>query len=114
MKFICSEFSQTCSISTPFSFLLSIELYILTNTYSINTPTISLLFKRLNTLLSSTNTYTLIYYSLVFITLFIQIKQLEDFGRIIFLFKYNMMMNPTSVLQFVFLSVYSIKSSIKQ
>lgn len=100
-KFLDSEFSQTCSVPSPLSFLLSIEVYTLTNPHSIHSPHLPILLKRFQTLIATMNTYSLIFHSLVFVCLFIQIRQVNESDRLLFLFKHAMMLNPTAVMQFV-------------
>lgn len=102
-KLFHSEFIQTMPITTPFSFLLSIELYILTNPHSIQSPQLPILLKRYKTLVSEMNTYSITYYALVFVCLFIQYHPIEDSERLLFIFKFAMVINSTSVMQFVFL-----------
>lgn len=100
-KFLDSEFSQTCSIPSPLSFLLSIEVYTLTNPHSIHSPHLPILLKRFQTIVTNMNTYSLVFHSLVFICLFIQIRPVNEPDRLIFLFKHAMVLNPTVVMQFV-------------
>ena len=73
-SFLCSEFAQSIPISSPLSFICSIIFFILTNPHSFRFPCLTPLLKRIHqdSFINPTNSYSIIYFSLVSVCLFIQ------------------------------------------